>query len=270
VLDRLLYRGAPERLATRWRVVAGYRVAERYAERPDAPIVVLLHGIGVSSRYLRPLAGRLAASHTVYAPDLPGFGRSDRLRGGPTVARLSRLLEEWLDAVAPARPDVLVGNSFGCQLLVDLAARRPERVTRLVLLGPTVDRHARTFHQQAAALALDTAREPRGLLPVQAIDYLTHLAKAGPWGFREMLRDAVEERLPRVTAPTLVVRGTRDPIARAAWCDEVVAALPRGELAEIPGAPHAVNYAAADAVAALVAAFAARAPEPTTLAAAPP
>src|SRR4051812_13581688 len=55
-------------------------------------------------------------------------------------------------------------------------------------------------------------------------------------------------------------------VAVSVPCDEVVAALPRGELAEIPGAPHAVNYAAADAVAALVAAFAARAPEPTTLA----
>src|SRR4051794_11433431 len=257
VLDRILYRGAPHRLAMRWRAVAGYRIAERSAERADAPTVVLVHGIGVSGRYLLPLAGRLAAGHTVYVPDLPGFGRSDRLRGRPSVAHLSRLLEQWLDSAGLRRPDVLVGNSFGCQLLVDLAVRSPDRVGRLVLLGPTVDRHARTFRRQAAALARDVVREPPALLAVQAVDYLLHLAKAGPRGFVEMLHDRVEERLPGVAAPTLVVRGMRDPISGHRWCEEIVAALPRGELAEIPGAPHAVNYAAPDAVADFVAQFAA-------------
>jgi 2-hydroxy-6-oxonona-2,4-dienedioate hydrolase len=246
VLERLLYRGAPNRLAGRTRIVGRRRMFERYAEHEGAPVAVLVHGVGVSSRYFLPTAGRLAASCSVYAPDLPGFGRSERLAGRPTVRRLADVLEEWLDAAGLARPAVLVGNSFGCQLLVELAARRPERVARLVLVGPTIDRHARSFVRQAGRLALDLTREPPGLLAVEALDYTLHVAKSGLAGFVEMLRDPMEKKLPDVQAPTLVVRGARDPIVPRAWAEEVAATLPRGRLAEVAGAPHAVNYAAPD------------------------
>jgi 2-hydroxy-6-oxonona-2,4-dienedioate hydrolase len=246
VLERLLYRGAPRRLAGRTRIVGGRRMFERYAEADGAPVAVLVHGVGVSSRYFLPTAGRLAASCSVYAPDLPGFGRSERLPGRPTVRRLADALEAWLDAAGLARPDVVVGNSFGCQLLVELAARQPERVGRLVLVGPTIDRRARSLVRQAGRLALDLTREPPGLLAVEALDYTLHLWKSGFAGFAEMLRDPVETKLPHVQAPTLVVRGARDPIVPRAWAEEVAATLPHGHLAEVAGAPHAVNYAAPD------------------------
>ena len=251
MLDRLLYRGAPRRLAARTRVVGGRRVFERYAETDGAPVVVLVHGIGVSSRYFLPTAGRLAERCSVYAPDLPGFGLSGRLRGRPTVRRLADVLEAWLDAAGLARPDVLVGNSFGCQLLIEVAARRPERVARLVLVGPTIDRRARSLARQAGRLALDLTREPPGLLAIEAVDYTLHLAKSGFAGFVEMLRDPVGTKLQHVQAPALVVRGARDPIVPRAWAEKVAAALPHGRLVEVAGAPHAVNYAAPDELARL-------------------
>jgi 2-hydroxy-6-oxonona-2,4-dienedioate hydrolase len=251
MLDRLVYRGAPGRLAGRFRAVDGGRVYERYAERDGAPVVVFVHGVGVSGRYFLPTAGRLAERCSVYAPDLLGFGRSGRLRGRPTVGRLSRVLESWLEAAALERADAFVANSFGCQLAVDLAARRPERVSRLVLVGPTADRRARSLLVQAGRLILDGAREPPALVALQAFDYAVHLAKSGPAGFLEMIRDPVEAKLADVRAPALVVRGTRDPIVPPRWAREVAAALPRGRLAEVRGAPHAVNYAAPDALARL-------------------
>jgi 2-hydroxy-6-oxonona-2,4-dienedioate hydrolase len=67
-----------------------------------------------------------------------------------------------------------------------------------------------------------------------------------------MLRDPVEEKLPLVEAPTLVVRGGRDLIVSQRWAEEFAALLPRGRLLVVPGAAHAVNYddpeALADAV----------------------
>lgn len=251
MLDRLLYRGAPARLRGRYRTVEGVRVYERYAERRDGPVVVLVHGIGVSGRYFLPTAGRLASRCRVYVPDLPGFGRSGRLRGRPTVPRLAGALYAWLDEAGLERPDALVANSFGCQLIVELAARRPERVARLVLVGPTVDRHARSLPRQAARLALDSFREPPGLWAVELADYALHLVKSGPAGFVEMVRDTVEEKLARVEAPTLVVRGARDPIVPRPWAEEVAVRLPRGRLVEVPGVPHAVNYTAPDVLARL-------------------
>jgi 2-hydroxy-6-oxonona-2,4-dienedioate hydrolase len=220
------------------------RVYERQAVTDGAPVVVLVHGIGVSGRYLLPTAGHLAGRCSVHVPDLPGFGRSGRLRGRPTVSRLADTLEAWLDAAGIARPDAFVANSFGCQLVVEVAARRPERAARLVLVGPTIDRRARSLRRQAGRLAVDVLREPLGLWPVQTVDYALHLAKSGVHGFVEMVRDPVEEKLPRVQAPTLVVRGARDPIVPRRWAEEFAGALPRARLVEVAGAAHAVNYAA--------------------------
>jgi len=145
-------------------------------------------------------------------------------------------------------PHALVANSFGCQVVADFAARRPERVARLVLVGPTIDRRARSLGRQAARLALDSVREPVGLLAVEAVDYVLHIGKSGVAGFVEMIRDPVECKLRGVRAPTLVVRGDRDPIVPRSWAQEVAAALPRGRLVEVAGAAHAVNYNAPDAL----------------------
>jgi pimeloyl-ACP methyl ester carboxylesterase len=121
----------------------------------------------------------------------------------------------------------------------------------LVLVGPTIDRRARSLPRQAARLAVDVLREPLALWALQAFDYGRHVAKTGTAAFVEMVRDRIEEKLPLVEAPTLVVRGARDPIVPRAWAEEVATLLPRGRLVEITGAPHAANYSAADAVAGL-------------------
>jgi pimeloyl-ACP methyl ester carboxylesterase len=248
MLDGLLYRGAAVRLKGRYRRVRGVRMYERFFESEAAPVLVFLHGIGVSSRYFLPTAGRLAERCTVYAPDLPGFGLSAPLGVRPTVRRLADAFEAWLDAAGLEVPHAVVANSFGCQLVADFAARRPERVARLVLVGPTIDRQARSLGRQAARLALDSVREPVGLLALETFDYVQHIRKSGIGAFVEMVRDSVERKLSLVRAPTLVVRGDRDPIVPRTWAEEVAATLPRGRLVEVSGAAHAVNYNAPDAL----------------------
>lgn len=62
--------------------------------------------------------------------------------------------------------------------------------------------------------------------------------------FRRMIEDPIEEKLPRIQAPTLVVRGSRDPIVPQRWAEEVTHLLPRGRLVVIPGAAHTINYSA--------------------------
>ncbi|HYO82090.1 MAG TPA: alpha/beta fold hydrolase [Bryobacteraceae bacterium] len=66
-------------LQERWAVVDGYRIFARVSERMQSagvPPVVLVHGLGVSSRYMVPLACSLARHFPVYSPDLPGFGEA--------------------------------------------------------------------------------------------------------------------------------------------------------------------------------------------------
>lgn len=228
---------------------AGLRVAP-----PDAAAVVLVHGIGVTSRYLEPTMQTLAPHFRVYAPDLPGWGRSDRPPRALTIPELADTLVAWLDVVAVEAP-TLVANSMGCQVVVDLAARMRDRAGRLVLVGPTVDAGARTIVRQGARLALDSVREPPSLLPLIAVDYL----RFGPRRFlvtaRGALGDRIEEKLPLVEAPALVVRGTRDALVSQEWAEETARLLPRGELATVPGRAHAVNYNAPVALATLVREF---------------
>ncbi len=76
----LLGRGS---LEERWTTIDGSRIFARVSEqnqRGNLPPVVLVHGLGVSSRYMVPLASNLARSFSVYAPDLPGFGLNSKPR----------------------------------------------------------------------------------------------------------------------------------------------------------------------------------------------
>jgi pimeloyl-ACP methyl ester carboxylesterase len=230
-------------LRSAWDTVNGLRMHARVADEEapaDAPAVVLVHGVGVSSRYLVPTAERLAPFYRVYAPDLPGFGRSERPPRLLDVPGLADALAGWMKA-AGLPSAALLGNSMGCQVIVDLAVRRPKLVERAVLVGPTVDPAARSLMRQLGRGARDLFGEPVADWPPLAADYLI----AGPLRTVRTLdlavHDPVAEKLPRVRAPVLVVRGERDPIAPPDWAEEMVRLLPAGRLAVLPGAHHIPN-----------------------------
>jgi len=236
-------------LVSTWTPVHGLRVhAYRSVgvSAPGTPTVVLVHGVAVSSRYLVPLAEHLAPRARIYLPDLPGYGRSDRPpERDLDVPELADALLTWIERVGLERPH-LIGNSFGCQVIADLAARHPDRVGRLVLQGPTFDPHARSFWRQAlrwlAALPFERfsegvvlARDVWDVGPRRAMDLV---GKA--------LRDPIEQKLRLILAETLVIRGSQDAIVPQEWADEAVRLLPNGQLVVIDGAAHTINYSQPD------------------------
>src|ERR1700749_3971613 len=101
---------------------------------PSLPAVVLLHGAGFDHSTWA-LHSRWFAHHgyTVLAPDLPGHGRSagEALR---TVAEMADWTAALLDA-ASARPARLVGHSMGSLIALETAARPPDKVSGLSLIG---------------------------------------------------------------------------------------------------------------------------------------
>jgi pimeloyl-ACP methyl ester carboxylesterase len=205
-----------------------------------------------------PLARRLARSLHVLAPDLPGFGRSEKPARALDIGGLADALNGWLVTLGLRRV-VLVGHSLGCQTIASFAARHPhvvrERVVGAVLAGPTTDRRARSTPIQLLGLLRTAPRERASLLLVQVAD-LWDAGVPRAWRtHRAALVDPIEARLSSLHVPTLVVRGTRDPLVPASWAREVVARLPRGRLHEIPGGPHAVHYTRPDAFAGIVEEF---------------
>ncbi len=243
-----------------------HRVRRRYADGPHGQVhlaeagpedgrpVVLLHQTPRSVDEYRDVLPLLAgAGLRAVAVDTPGFGASDPVPE-PSVETLAAAVG---DAVAGLGPAVVVGHHTGGVLAVELAATRPAQVAGLVLSStPLVD-------------AAFRGRPPHGVDDVEPADDGTHLtalwrgrAPLYPPGRRDLLerfvRDALtaglelsheghalvrrylmEDRLPALAAPVLLVAAPDDPFGSpntARMAQALPAAgLPRPEVVEIPG-----------------------------------
>jgi pimeloyl-ACP methyl ester carboxylesterase len=207
--------------------------------RRTGPTFVLVHGIGVASRYFGRLAPLLAEHGRVLTVELPGFGQAPKPGRVQRVEDHGDLLAAYLGSIGC--PDaVLVGHSMGTQIVVDAALKHP--VGALTLIGPVTDPDARSALRQGGRLLLDMLRES----PASNWIVLTDYARCGPsWYLRtlpSMLGYDLERRLPQVTVPATVVRGSRDPIATPRWARRVAALLPTSRLVEVGGAPHVAMF----------------------------
>jgi 3-oxoadipate enol-lactonase len=110
------------------------RIAYRTWGPADASPVVLLHALGETSADWAAVADSLSPAWRVYAPDLRGHGASD-WTGPYTIEQLTADLAAFLDALGLDQV-TLVGHSIGGPPAYLYAARRPGRVTRLVLEDP--------------------------------------------------------------------------------------------------------------------------------------
>lgn len=220
-----------------------------------APTVVLVHGLALSHRYMMPLARELAArGYRVYVPDLPGFGDSGHPAGVLDVPGLAGALANWMTAADVPRAH-LVGNSFGCQIIAELAVRWPMRVESAVLQGPTTPPGERNVLRQFIRWRQNGRFNPPELDPLSSDDY-RRAGYSRAWRtFRLSLRDHIEDKMPAIRAPVLFVRGQRDPIAPTEWILTMVAQLTDGRLVEIPEVAHTLCYTAPVAVAAVTRQF---------------
>lgn len=248
---------APVMLRDSWTTVDGLRIYARVGTDggpAGARPIVLIHGYGVSSRYLEPTAEVLAPYYPVYAPDLPGSGESEPPPHALTLVELADFVARWMETVG-IRPATLLGNSFGCQVIAELAVRRPELVVRAVLVSPTFDPALRSLPRLLWRLILDAFRERPSHVFGTVGDYVRFGPRRAIATLRIMMRDRIETKLPRMTMPALVVRGGDDPLVSQVWAERVAELLPNCRLVVIPGAAHAVNYDAPEALTEVIGRF---------------
>jgi pimeloyl-ACP methyl ester carboxylesterase len=227
------------------------------------PHVVLVHGLGMAANYLEPtmraLGDRLAAS----ALDLPGFGKSKARGRHLSLGELADALTAWM-CVRGIRAPILLGQSQGCQVVVEAVARTPDLASALVLNAPTMLVGSRTMHQQLWRVMQDTPREPFSLVPHVARDYL----RAGPsrilGTLRDALRDRIEDKLPHVRLPVTIMCGEHDPVAPPAWGKQLArltgsrVGATEAKFVAIPGAAHAAPFSHPQALAQEILAIAAQ------------
>jgi pimeloyl-ACP methyl ester carboxylesterase len=247
-------RGNPESRLVRVNGMSLYTRAWLPAAAPTSPIIILIHGLVVSSRYLLPTARRLAVDCRVYALDMPGFGHSPRPAHALSLSEQADLLVAWLETMGIEQAAWL-GNSLGCQVIATIALRHPRRVERAILVAPTVDPGRHTMHEQLVRLALTLALERPTLWLIALRDLWDAGLRQSFRAAHYALMDHIEEKLPQVPVPTLVVYGTHDLLVSRRWAETAARLLPVGRLVIIPGGTHAMNYTRPRALAQVVQAF---------------
>ena len=114
--------------------VAGVEVfyRESLPDRPDAPVLLLLHGFPSASHQFRRLIDALGSRYRLIAPDYPGFGHT-RAPDGFTYSfdRLAEVVEGFVDRLGLTRFAVYLFD-FGAPVGFRLASRHPERITGLI------------------------------------------------------------------------------------------------------------------------------------------
>ncbi len=234
----------------------------------DALPVVLLHGITGHARVWDHLARHLTPARRVLALDQRGHGDSDPAPDDDY--RVGTMADDLAAFAARLRLDryALIGHSMGGRVAIKYAGDHAARLERLVIIdiGPDINPAGLQRVRDMMANAPERIESEewaveyiRRANPRQDPDPLRERVRHGlrrqpdgelTWkyarGLREMMRagrrDAVDlwEPLPRITCPTLVVRGAESDILAPDVAKKMAERLPDGRLVEIAGAGHTV------------------------------
>lgn len=230
----------------------------RYIDQGSGDPVVLLHGLGADKSVWEKSIDRLASSNRIVAFDQIGFGESDK----PTIPYSASTFYEFLMASLDQlgiEQTTLVGNSMGAWVALIAALRSPERVRRLVLVGPaflygmpegltTEDLIRRANPASLAEMEAYLQRifyNPafRGIKEVQN-SFAKHLAKGDGHTIRAVCEflvtgeDAIARNIGSILQPTLIVHGRNDGVSPMGGSERLQSELPNAELAVIDECGH--------------------------------
>jgi pimeloyl-ACP methyl ester carboxylesterase len=224
-------------------LIDGLRLRYRRSTAGVGVPIVHVHGFAISGAYLMPTAERLAERWVNVVPDLPGYGHSQRRARVLDIPDLAVALVAVLDALDIDQA-VLVGNSMGCPVSLEVAHAMPERVHRLVLVSPAGGVQNQPLVRALGQLAVDGLRESPRMLPVAVPDYVRFGPINGLRLFHELTLYPSLERLTHTPVPTLAVIGGRDPLmAKPSRVREVARLSPEHlSVALIEKAAHALNF----------------------------
>jgi pimeloyl-ACP methyl ester carboxylesterase len=223
--------------------VGGKSVYCRRSTDKEGVPLVHLHGFAISGAYLMPTARVLATRGVNVVPDLPGYGRSERRGRVLDIPELAETTIAILDRLDIDKA-VLVGNSMGCAISLEIVHKAPERVHKLVLVSPAGGAHNQPMGRALGQLARDVFRENVRMFPVALPDYVKFGPLNGLRLFGELTRFPSLERLLHTPVPTLAVLGVRDPLLPPPARIREVARLAPEHLtvAVVDHAAHAVNF----------------------------
>jgi pimeloyl-ACP methyl ester carboxylesterase len=217
--------------------------------------LLLLHQTPRSVDEFAEVMPLLARERRVIALDTPGYGCSDRVRGRPSVADYAGAVVQVLDALEMARV-IVVGHHTGAVISVEMAAAFPLRVERVVLSGPVYTdaagraELARFFTQWEISAdgshLVEKWRKMHEWLPRPGLvqRFVVDLFRAGTeseQGHYAVAEYRMEDRLPLVRCPALLLYCSRDPFATPERAAPLRAAFSPSREAVVDGGVFAAN-----------------------------
>ncbi|MDO8473642.1 MAG: alpha/beta hydrolase [Dehalococcoidia bacterium] len=237
-----------------------------YVDTPDGQIhyvfdgvgepLILLHHAGSSSVEFQKVIPLLSSRFRVLALDMLGHGNSDHPKSDPLIDDYVRVLMNFMGALKLDKA-IIVGNHTGTDVAVKLAALHPEYVRKLVIYGVLCRNRESREKLDKEELRKPYPMQPDGghILKVWqserrfssdaiSLESLTALVaeslrayKGASADHRACHYNDSKEDLPLIKCPTLIIKGTLDPLSEDA--DRALALTPHSELAVIQGGtPH--------------------------------
>ncbi len=231
-----------------------------FRELGSGPALLLLHKTPSSSiQYTRAMP-LLASGFRAIALDTPGFGMSDPTPEQPAMEDYGQIVGQFLDAL-DLESVHLVGHHTGASIAIELAARHPERVSRLVLAGVLafdddavraewrtyLDEHK--YEPDTSGAFLETYPKPmlkrdQEFSPPDPERYWLELVaylQAGArfwWSYNAVVEHRAFDLLPSLEPPTLVLNQLEGRVYEST--KRVAAAIPHAEHVELPGSSEGV------------------------------
>jgi abhydrolase domain-containing protein 6 len=207
--------------------------------------VILIHGLGNSAEVWAGLMPLLSREFLVYAPDMPGFGKTPLAPEGMNVATHVLYLKRFLDALGYPRV-TLVGNSLGGWIATRFAIEHPERVERLYLLNSAGLRRepvrlpgGRT--REAAKQVMDQIWGFPIHVPAFILDAVVRNSQTPAYAGFLQHYDPTEEldgRLDQVRVPTTILWGEQDRLLPLACAGDLHRGISGSELIYLPRIGH--------------------------------
>lgn len=200
---------------------------------------VAVPGLGLSVHGWGSTLARMSPPSAGLAIALPAFGTT---AGAGTALDPRASAERVIDRLDEfgVGPVALLGHSASCQVVAEVARIAPDRVTALVLVGPTVDPDARSWGPLVRRWMRTVRREPPWQVPLLLRDY-TH---SGLFAFARAIDAARHHRLDDVLStvrcPTLLVRGAHDHICPSTWLARLAERTPCAVTATVPSGAHMI------------------------------
>jgi pimeloyl-ACP methyl ester carboxylesterase len=224
--------------------LAGVAMHYYCAGRRGTPIV-LIHGLGSSAETWAALIPLLSKEFLVYAPDLPGFGRTPLAPEGTNIRTHVLYLERFLDALGYPRV-TLVGNSLGGWIATRFAVEHPERVERLYLLNGAGLRRENlhspyTNDRVSAQHSLEYISGFSWPVPKFVLDAVVCNSQTPAYvGFIRGYdpREELDSVLADVQVPTTIIWGERDHLLPLTCAHDLHSGILNSELVLLPRVGH--------------------------------